>query len=250
MGGIKMKKYLSIFPVIILALIVFLTGCSAGNSGDETLHLDYDVLLQMPKSYVSIADKVSFESLTQYKEFMFKQRPIQGAFVTLESIDTVFYVTVWHDGGEVYTAGKAVTRCKITDVGETFNGYTTKKDSVIEIEQDYYIEPIDEKDALNMFESFGAVFTRDFFGEIVKMELEEGDYLLKIQKDVKYELKLYDDVLPMESGKTYTGVLKLLDGKNTVDLLSPLEETDRYDAFRMSSETKKLAAEVQAEVLK
>ncbi len=237
----KMKKFFLAFAATVTVLFLAFTGCSSGDTGEGSLYLDYNVLLQMPKSYVSHVERVECESLAQYKEEFFSHPAVQGALVTVECIDTVFYVTV----EDVYIAGKAVTRCKITDVGEKFNGYAPEIESVVEVEQDYYIFPAEEKDTAKMLESFGASFSRNFFGKITEMELKEGEYPLKIQEGVEYELKLSEDVLPMESGKQYTGILTPYKENCAIQYLLPLEETDRYDGFRRSPSVLKLAGEIK-----
>lgn len=239
-----MKKIILMFFAALLIVSLNFTGCSFDNG--EKKQLDYDSLLQMPKTYVGIADKVEYESFAQYKEEVFSKKLNQGALVTIECIDTAFYITVRHSDGDIMISGKAISKCKVSSVGDTFNGFDLEKDSLVELEQDYYLMPTTEQDALAMFESFGAVFLRDSDGAVTGMELSDGDYLLTIQNGVEYTLKLYEDALPMESGKLYTGALVSRDSKQTVQYLSPLEDTDRYNAFRMSQSTLTVAGEIKA----
>lgn len=248
-----MKKIFLVLIAIIMAALLTFTGCasiSSDNSGKSNRILDYELLLQMPKSYVGITDNVEYESLTQFKEEVFAKRMIQGALATIECIDTVFYITIWHSDGDIMISGKAVTRCKVSDVGETFNGFALKTGSVVEFEQNYYIFPTDEEATSKMFESFGAVFSRDSSGAITGMEIEDGAYPMEIQDNVKYTLKLYDDTLPMEPEKKYTGAIISNDSKNAIEFLMPLEETDRYDEFHMSQSAMTVAAEIKADLSK
>lgn len=167
----------------------------------------------------------------------------------LECVDTAFYVTIWHSGNDVMISGKTVAKCKIADIGESFNQFSLDKNSYIGVEQDYYLYPVSEEDAVAMFESFGADFTRDSDGTITGMEISDGDYLLEIRDDVQYALKLYTDVLPMAAGKMYTGAVILCDGKSTVRFLSPVEATDRCDEFTMSQSSLTISAAIKNELV-
>lgn len=244
-----MRKIFVVLIAVLMIMSMIFTGCSNDNGSEHNQALDYDLLLQMPRSYVGIVYNVEYESLAQFKEEMFTTRTFSGAFVMLECVDTAFYVTIRHSGNDVMISGKAVAKCKIADIGESFNQFSLEKNSYIGVEQDYYLYPVSEEDAVAMFESFGADFTRDSDGTITGMEISDGDYLLEIRDDVQYELKLYTDVLPMAAEKMYTGAVILCDGKSTVQFLSPVEATDRYDEFTMSQSSLTISTAIKNELV-
>lgn len=244
-----MRKLFVVLIAVLMIIFMIFTGCSNDNGSEHNQALDYDLLLQMPKSYVGIVDNVEYESLAQFKEEMFTTRTFSGAFAMLECVDTAFYVTIRHSGNDVMISGKAIAKCKITDIGEIFNQFSLEKNSYIDVEQDYYLYPVSEEDTLAMFESFGADFTRDSDGTIAGMEISDGDYLLEIRDNVQYELKLYTDVLPMVSGKMYTGAVISYDGGYSVQFLSPVETTDCYDEFSMSQSTLTIATAIKNELV-
>ena len=234
--------------MVMLLISLILTGCSdspTDNVQKSENDFNYDLLLQMPKSYVGEADNAEYESLEQFKSQTFSKEIVRGAVATIECIDTAFYITVRNDGEDIMISGKAVSKCKIVTVGEIFNGYNVKNGSIVELVQDYYVIPTNEKDAEDMFESFGAKFTKDSTGANVKMEIKDGDYLLQIKKDVDYTLKIRNDVLPMEPGPKYTGAVISYESTNTVQYLSPVENVQRYETFQMSESVVKVASEIK-----
>ena len=237
-----MKRILLVIITVILLTSSILIGCS--NSHDIE-PFNYDLLLQMPKKYIGEADSVEYESLEQFKKHVFSNDIVKGALATIECIDTVFYITVRHDNEDIMISGKAMLKCKIVAVGETFNGYNVKNDTVVELVQDYYIIPTDEEDSVDMFESFGASFVKDAKGAVIGMEIEDGDYLLQIKEGVDYTLKIRNDVLPMESGIKYTGAIISHESTDTVQYLMPVENTQRYETFKMRESVVNIAAELK-----
>lgn len=238
-----MKRILLVIITVILLTSSILIGCS--NSHDKIEPFNYDLLLQMPKKYIGEADSVEYESLEQLKKHVFSNDIVKGALATIECIDTVFYITVRHDNEDIMISGKAMSKCKIVAVGETFNGYNVKNDTVVELVQDYYIIPTDEEDSVDMFESFGASFVKDAKGAVIGMEIEDGDYLLQIKEGVDYTLKIRDDVLPMESGIKYTGAIISHESTDTVQYLMPVENTQRYETFKMRESVVNIATELK-----
>lgn len=243
-----MKKLLFIIMVILFASLV-LVGCSdslSGNEQETANNFNYDQLLEMPIEYVGESDRIVFESWDQHKEYILSRGVDRAAVAAIECIDTVFYITVRRDGEYIETSGKAVSRCKVVAVGEKFNNCDIENGAIVEIVQNYYLYPKNEKDNIEMFESFGAVFEKNIKGEIVGVELDDGDYALKIKDGVDYTLKIFDsDELPMEPGVKYTGVVWPGESRGGVEYLSPVENTQRYDVFRIDGTTKKIAAEVK-----
>lgn len=240
-----MKKVFSVIVAAMLLASLILTGCSDSRSDREN---NYDLLLQMPKDYVGEPDNVGCESLEQFKNLTFSQKDVSGTIASIECIDTAFYITyitVRHDGEDIMISGKAVSRCKIIAVEETFNDYNAKSNTIVEVVQDYYITPTNEEDAIDMFKSFGADFIKDSTGEITGMEIKDGDYALQIKEGVNYTLKIQDDVLPMEPGVKYTGAIISYKSTNTVQYLLPAENTQRYDAFQMSKSVMNIATEIK-----
>lgn len=240
-----MKKYLLAAIVVLLLMSMIFTGCSntiSGNNKGETM---YDLLLQMPKIYVGESDDLEYESLKQYKSEVFSNKMIKGALATLECIDTVFYITVRHDGEDVMISGKAVAKCKVVALDEIFNNYDVKSDSVLEFAQDYYLIPTNDNDKVDMFKSFGADFIEDSTGAIVEMKIKDGDYVLEIQEHIDYTLKIHKNTLPMESGKKYTCAISSYDSFVNVQYLSPVESDQRYEAFQMSQSTIDIAREIK-----
>ena len=242
-----MKRILLVIITVILLTSSILIGCSNSQHKDVQAieSLNYDLLLQMPKNYIGEADSVEYESLEQFKKHVFLNDIVQGALATIECIDTVFYITVRHDDEDVMISGKAVSKCKIVTVGETFNGYNVKNDTVVELVQDYYIIPTDEEDSVDMFESFGASFVKDAKGGVIEMKIEDGDYLLQIKEGVDYTLKIRNDVLPMESGIKYTGAIISHESTDTVQYLMPIENTQRYETFKMRESVVNIATELK-----
>ena len=238
-----MKRILLVIITVILLTSSILIGCS--NSHDKIEPFNYDLLLQMPKKYIGEADSVEYESLEQFKKHVFSNDIVKGALATIECIDTVFYITVRHDDEDVMISGKAASKCKIVTVGETFNSYNVKSDTVVELVQDYYIIPTDEEDSVDMFESFGASFIKDSKGAVIEMKIEDGDYLLQIKEGVDYTLKIRDDVLPMESGIKYTGAIISHETIDTVQYLMPVENTQRYETFKMRESVVNIATELK-----
>lgn len=238
-----MKRILLVIITVILLTSSILTGCS--NSHDKIEPFNYDLLLQLPKKYIGEADSVEYESLEQFKKHVFSNDIVKGALATIECIDTVFYITVRHDNEDIMISGKVMSKCKIVTVGETFNGYNVKNDTVIELVQDCYIIPTDEEDSVDMFESFGASFVKDAKGAVVGMEIEDGDYLLQIKEGVDYTLKIRNDVLPMESGVKYTGAIISHETIDTVQYLMPVENTQRYETFKMRESVVNIATELK-----
>ena len=238
-----MKRILLVIITVILLTSSILIGCS--NSHDKIEPFNYDLLLQMPKKYIGEADSVEYESLEQLKKHVFSNDIVKGALATIECIDTVFYITVRHDNEDIMISGKAMSKCKIVAVGETFNGYNVKNDTVVELVQDYYIIPTDEEDSVDMFESFGASFVKDAKGAVIGMEIEDGDYLLQIKEGVDYTLKIRDDVLPMESGIKYTGAIISHESTDTVQYLMPIENTQRYESFQVRESVVNIATELK-----
>lgn len=246
-----MKKAVSVIISITFLTLLILMGCS--NSKDNNVQapketFNYDLLLQMPKNYIGEVDSVEFESLKQFKQHVFLNEGVRGALATIECIDTVFFITVRHDEGDIMISGKAVSKCKIVTVGEIFNNYNVKNDTVVELVQDYYIIPTDEEDSINMFESFGASFIKDSKGAFIGMEIEGGDYVLQIKEGVDYTLKIRDDVLPMESGIKYTGAIISDDAIDTVQYLMPIENTQRYESFRVRESVVNIATDLKREI--
>ena len=240
------KKFILIVTAILFASFI-LTGCSDSQTNSEQ---NYDWLLQMPKSYIGEEDRIEIRSWEHYKELTFSNGLISGAIATIECVDTDFYITIRNDGEDTMISGKSVSKCKVVAVGETFNGYNVKSNSIIEIIQDYYLMPTNETELVEMFESFGAHFIKDSTGEIVKLELKDGDYPLRVKKGVDYKMQIGYDELPMEQGIQYTGVIIHNDSKNFVNYLSPVEETQRYDVFQMSTSVKNIAAEIKEDFAK
>ena len=242
-----MKRILLVIITVILLTSSILIGCSNSQHKDVQAieSLNYDLLLQMPKNYIGEADSVEYESLEQFKKHVFSNDIVKGALATIECIDTVFYITVRHDDEDVMISGKAVSKCKIVTVGETFNSYNAKSDTVVELVQDYYIIPTDEEDSVDMFESFGASFIKDAKGAVIEMKIEDGDYLLQIKEGVDYTLKIRNDVLPMESGIKYTGAIISHESTDTVQYLMPIENTQRYETFKMRESVVNIATELK-----
>ncbi len=242
-----MKRILLVIITVILLTSSILIGCSNSQHEDEQTieSLNYDLLLQMPKKYIGEAGSVEYESLEQFKKHVFLNDIVQGALATIECIDTVFYITVRHDNEDIMISGKAMSKCKIVTVGETFNGYNVKNDTVVELVQDYYIIPTDEEDSVDMFESFGASFIKDSKGAVIGMKIEDGDYLLQIKEGVDYTLKIRNDVLPMESGIKYTGAIISHESTDTVQYLMPIENTQRYGSFQVRESVVNIATELK-----
>ena len=242
-----MKRILLVIITVILLTSSILIGSSNSQHKDVQAikSLNYDLLLQMPKNYIGEADSVEYESLEQFKKHVFSNDIVKGALATIECIDTVFYITVRHDDEDVMISGKAVSKCKIVTVGETFNSYNAKSDTVVELVQDYYIIPTDEEDSVDMFESFGASFVKDAKGGVIEMKIEDGDYLLQIKEGVDYTLKIRNDVLPMESGIKYTGAIISHESTDTVQYLMPIENTQRYETFKMRESVVNIATELK-----
>ena len=238
-----MKRILLVIITVILLTSSILIGCS--NSHDKIEPFNYDLLLQLPKKYIGEADSVEYESLEQFEKHVFSNDIVKGALATIECIDTVFYITVRHDNEDIMISGKAVSKCKIVTVGETFNSYNAKSDAVVELVQDYYIIPTDEEDSVDMFESFGASFIKDSKGAVIEMKIEDGDYLLQIKEGVDYTLKIRNDVLPMESGIKYTGAIISYETIDTVQYLMPVENTQRYETFKMRESVVNIAIELK-----
>lgn len=242
-----MKKVFLFIATVMLLTSLILTGCSNSlpdNKQEKGNDFNYDLLLQMTRSYVGEADSVKYESLEQFKNQVFSQ-DVTGAFATIECVDIVFYITVRHDGEDVMISGKAVSKCKVVAIGETFNNYNVKSSSIVEFVQDYYLIPTHENDTVDMFESFGANFIKDSTGAVIGMEIEDGDYALQIKKGVDYTLKIRNDVLPMEPGIKYTGAIISYESVNTVQYLSPVENTQRYEDFQMSESVMNIATEIK-----
>lgn len=250
-----MKKNSSMLAIVItLAMfsILLFTGCMntpSDNSSKTESGFNYDLILQLPQSYVGEADNVVYESLDNFKTKTFSQTQTKGALSSVECIETIFYITIRHDGEDIMVSGKAIAKCKVTSVRETFNNYNIKVGSIVELEQDYYIMPQNEKDSLDMFESFGATFQKDSNGEIIGMKIDDGDYILKYNKGVEYMLKINHDVLPLEAGKSYTGAIVSYESRNTILYLAPTENTQRYEVFQMSQSQINLATEIMNEVI-
>lgn len=248
MGRISMRKVFLVIATAMLLASLILTGCSNSlpNSVQEGGNdFNYDLLLQMQKNYVGEADNVEYESLKQFKNQVFSKDLVQGALATIECVDTAFYITVRHDGEDIMITGKAVSKCKVVTIGETFNDYNVKSNTIIELVQDYYVMPTNEKDTIDMFESFGANFIKDSTGATIGMEIKDGDYALEIKKGVDYTLKIRNDVLPMEPGIKYTGAIISHGSINAVQYLSPVENTQRYEAFQMSESVINIATEIK-----
>ena len=241
----KRIKYLSLLLAVIMcfSLLTFV-GC---DSEQETANnFNYDQLLEMPIEYVGESDRIVFESWDQYKEYISSRETARAAVAAIECIDTVFYITVRHDGEDIMTSGKAVSRCKVVAVGEKFNNCNIENGAIVEIVQNYYLYPRNNKVKIEMFESFGADFEKNLKGEVVGMKIDDGDYALKIKDVSDYKLKIFDSVvLPMEPGVKYTGVVWSGESTNFVEYLSPAENTQKYDVFRIDGTTKKIAAEVK-----
>ena len=243
-----MKKVFLVIATAMLLASLILTGCSdlrPNNKQKAESDLNYDLLLRMPKDYVGEADNVVYESLEQFKTKTFSGEAVSGTIATIECIDTVFYITVRHDGEDIMISGKAVSKCKIVAIEETFNNYNVKNNTVVEIVQDYYVTPTNEEDAIDMFESFGADFIKDSIGMTIGMEIKDGDYALQIKEGVNYTLKLQDDVLPMEPGVKYTGAIISYKSTNAIQYLLPVEDTQRYDSFQMSESVMNIATEIK-----
>ena len=243
-----MKRILSVAVIVMVLIPLILTGCSDSlpdsvqEGGND---FNYDLLLQMPKNYVGEVDNEEYESLEQFKNQVFSKKLVSGALATIECVDTVFYITVRHDGEDIMATGKAVSKCKVVTIGETFNNYNVKSNAIVELVQDYYVFPTNEKDAVDMFESFGATIIKDSTGATIGMELKDGDYALQIEKGVDYTLKIRNDVLPMEPGTKYTGVIISHESINYMQYLSPVENAQRYEAFQMSESVEKIASEIK-----
>ena len=241
----KRIKYLSLLMAVIMcfSLLTFV-GC---DSEQETANnFNYDQLLEMPIEYVGESDRIVFESWEQRKEYILSRGIARAAVAAIECIDTVFYITVRRDGEYIETSGKAVSRCKVVAVGEKFNNCDIENGAIVEIVQRYFIYPKNEKDYIEMFESFGADFEKNLKGEVVGMKIDDGDYALKIKDVSDYTLKISGcDVLPMEPGVKYTGVVWPGESRGGVSYLSPVENTQKYDVFRIDGTTKKIAAEVK-----
>lgn len=240
-----MRKNIALFTVGVTILAISLlafTGCMNNSSANS---ISYDTLLQLPKTYIGEPHGILYESFNHYKTEMFSENKMSGAIASVECIDTTFYITVRHDGEDIMLSGKAIAKCKVTALKETFNNFSSKSNSIVEVEQNYYIMPTNEHDTLDMLESFGAVLEKDETGEIIGMDINDGDYVLKYQEGVAYTLKIRPDTLPLEKGKSYTGVIISCDGKSDINFLSPVESTQRYEGFQMSQSVKNIAAEIK-----
>ncbi len=240
-----MKKIISIILITTILILPILNGCS----NRENI-FNYDLLLQMPKIYVGETENVIYESLEQFKNQTFSDKSISGAIATIECVNNDFYITIRHDGEDIMFSGKTVSKCNVVTVGETFNNWSIARNSTVELVQDYYLFPLNENDIINMFESFGANFIKDSAGTIIKAEIEDGDYLLQVKEPDNYTLKICNDVLPMEPGEKYTGVIISVGPINTVTYLSPLENTQRYETFQMSESTTNIATEIKLDLTK
>lgn len=243
-----MRKVFLFFATAMLLASLVLTGCSNSlpNSKQEGKNdFNYSLLLQMPKEYVGEADNVEYASLEQFKNHVFSKELVSGAIATIECVDTVFYITVRHDGEDIMISGNTVSKCKIVTIGESFNSHSTRNNAIVEVVQDYYVIPTNEKDTMDMFESFGANFIKDSTGEIIGMEIEDGNYALQLKNGVDYTLKICNDVLPMEPGIKYTGAIISYESVNTVQYLSPVENTQRYEDFQMSESVMNIATEIK-----
>ena len=243
-----MKKLSALFTAIIIAIILF-TGCT-NNPSDAVeptkSDFSYDMLLQLPKTYIGNPNNIEYESLNQYITECFSDSQNKGAIASVECVETIFYITVRHDGEDIMVSGKAVAKSKITSIIEKYNGFDIKPETIVELEQDYYIMPIHEKDALEMFKSFGATFHEDSTGEVSGMDIKDGNYVLKIKENVDYTLKINYNVLPLENGECYTGVITGNNSVSTIQFLSPVENTQRYEAFQMNQSTANIASEVKS----
>ncbi len=231
--------------LIIPAFIPISNVTGTEDKQNAESDFSYDLILQMPKSYVGAADRIIYQSLDEFK----KESSSIGALASVECIDTKFYVTIDNHNGDIYVSGKAVSKCKVTSISETFNNYDVKVGSIVEITQDCYILPINEDDCLDMYESFGAKFQRDLSGEIIGMEIDDGDYLLNYKEGVEYELRIFQDALPLEEGKGYTGAICSNEPVTWMDYIAPIEDSPRYEDFNTGTTDINIAKEIRDEVL-
>lgn len=239
------KIFLSI-AVIFIVLLSMLTfpGCSDNVNSTAESDFAYDLILQLPRTYVGETDGIIYESLESYKT-SFSQTQTKMALASVECIDTVFYVTIQHYGEDRVITGKSVAKCRVTSVHEKFNNSELDNGSIVELKQSCYILPKNEEDFIRMFESFGAVYRRDSGGDIIDMEINDGDYLLEYQENVEYKLIMHHDVLPMEAGQGYTGAIVSYESGNTIQYLAPTKNTQRYEVFQMSQSQINLATEIK-----
>ncbi len=249
-----MKKSIALFLMIAVFALFLSTfaGCEnrpSDNSEKVKSGFDYNLILQMPKKHTSIVESIEYESLDEYKNKTFTENKHNGAIASVECIGTTFYITIRHDGEDIIIGGKAVAKCKITSIKEEFNSFADKVGTVFEFDQNYYIMPANINDEMEMFKSFGAVFSKDSNGEITGMELPDGDYVLEYKEGVEYilNLALYGDALPLEDGKEYTGIIISRDSKYGMSFISPIEDTQRYEVFSMSQYEIKMSAEIKKE---
>ncbi len=233
-----MKK-INVLVSLILFITLLFVGCS-NKLYNKGIDFNYDLLLQMTRQYLSEQDDYDcYTSLTDLKTRLSQYEHTQSAFATVECIDTDFYITVRHSDGDIMISGKSVSKCNVVCIGEIFNNYNIKENTVVEIVQDFYIIPTNEKDKLDMFKSFGAKITSD------KMKIKDGDYLLRLQEDVDYTLKIHENVLPMEPGMQYTCAILSYDSITTAQFLLPTDNAQRYEDFQISEDEMNIANEIQ-----
>lgn len=220
-------------------------GIPSGYAIETRYDFDYDLLLMMPKTYVEKEADPEYKSLEQFKTEVFPKGGAKGALAYISCYETVFYVTVSHDGDDIIiSGGKAVSECEVR-VNTVFNGCEIKNGSTVEIVQDYYLLPSDEKERMRMLRSFGAEMITDPTGKIIGARLDDGEYKLNFRYFVDYAMTISGDTLPMEPGYSYTGAIISKDSVNTVRYLSPVEDTSRYDVFQRSESVDEIAEEIR-----
>lgn len=220
-----MKKQITAITLTLALLfsVLLFSGCSSNKSDNESTQkpaFPQDVILKLPKSYVSHSD-YAYSSVEEYKNEVFVQRQTPGSLVLYECVDYTPYITIRHDGESLYIEGKTVVKCKITSVLESFNGHKISKGQYIELKQGYYIMPQNDQDVMKMLESFGAKIEKDSDGNPIDAKISDGDYVLQYDENVEYELKLSHNDVVMEVGQQYKGFITASDDKYFVSYVFP-----------------------------
>lgn len=235
-----MKKHLIVITAFLLLTALLFSGCA-----EEKSDFSYDKLLEMKKDYVAEVCNVYLGSYQDYKTLIenVHSKDVTACF---ECLETTFYTTIRNADDGFYMTGKTVNKCKITAIYESFNGCSVTVGTVVDVVQSYYIDPIDDDDTNECLERYGAVHTRDSSGKVIKTEIADGDYVLEYRDDVEYRVVFREYELPMEVGKSYTGVLRQEEDAVYVDFLAVQDNTQRYDEFRGYEDVEEIAAEIKA----
>lgn len=242
-----MKRNVFTFVLVLIYSFASLFGCNHSTNRTNSLNqsFSFEMLNSLEKVYVGESDAPLYETLDSFSQAIIQGKKAKCALVLFHCVEVTPYITISHHGDDIIVSGKTIAKCIIDEVAESYNDFKLSEKTSVEIEQKYYFEPASEEECIKMFEEFGAQFQSNELGELIGMDINDGDYVLTLKTNVDYLLKIHKDVLPLMLEQYYTGLLLIENGKDRIVFISPKDELEMYNSFLISDNYLTIANEIK-----